>query len=152
MHSLVHQHLHMHQHTHQHDFTPILHQSVTIQPAPMGTQDSSVRRCFTNVYIDLAVILFTTLPISIWSPFWPECYFGHFVLIATKNNFKSLPFTSCYSSTRTLPDQQRGPLLLRWHRSPTDQRWVQHASLQTDMSIQLNKTTVLLLFSFFFFY
>ncbi|XP_032368165.1 uncharacterized protein LOC116687121 [Etheostoma spectabile] len=31
----------MHQHTHQQAFLPILHQSMTIQPAPMGSQDSS---------------------------------------------------------------------------------------------------------------
>ncbi|XP_044059642.1 uncharacterized protein LOC122879521 isoform X2 [Siniperca chuatsi] len=30
----------MHQHTHQYAFTPILHQSLTILPAPVGTQDS----------------------------------------------------------------------------------------------------------------
>ncbi|XP_036932728.1 uncharacterized protein LOC119007276 [Acanthopagrus latus] len=30
----------MHQHAHQHAFTPYLHQSLTVRPAPAGTQDS----------------------------------------------------------------------------------------------------------------
>lgn len=120
MHSLAHHHQHMHQRTHRHAFTPILHQSSTILPAPhlMGTQDSSVRRCVSLRWI-ITICLVETEPIK-----------------APKNKF--LPFTSHHSSMCNFPEERQGRLLLpsllfaQQHRSPSAHQWVHGAWMKTD--------------------
>lgn len=73
-HNPVHQPLHMHQHTHKHAYSPILHPSSTILPAP--TQDCKVMYCKDDFIQNYAPFL----------EFFPNYH------LSTKNNLKPLTF------------------------------------------------------------